>query len=231
MHEHLPYVFATLFTAFILVVCPGLLLCVYPTRVYAKLSYCISVRKQISVKIFVESIHSGFKDGLNGTRDYRMIPGVIILLALVFSLLVPTLPHYGFSGFSPITTGLIFFFASYIVSFLRPCKSLLMNLSISFHLLLMGVMSLSIALWWQDLMLDSEILASAIALLSVIPHALMVLWVGHKIVQGYNCYRLFAQIVLKMLNSMYQTCRCKTNKDDYSQLHQIPDAAEQQPLL
>ena len=230
-YEHLPYVFATLFTAFILVVCPGLLLCVYPTRVYAKLSRCISVRKQIAVKIFVESIHSGFKDGLNGTRDYRMIPGVIILLALVFSLLVPTLPQYGFGGFSPITTGLIFSFVSYIVSFLRPCKSLVMSMSISFHLLLMGVMSLSIALWWQDLMLDSEILASTIALLSVIPHALMVLWVGHKIVQGYNGYPRGAQVVLKMLKSMYQTCRCKTNRDDYSQLHQIPDAAEQQPLL
>ena len=95
----------------------------------------------------------------------------------------------------------------------------------------MGVMSLSIALWWQDLILDSEILASTIALLSVIPHALMVLWIGLKIVQGYNGYRLCAQIVLKMLKSMYQTCRCKTNKDDCSQLHQIPDAAEQQPLL
>ena len=141
-----------------------------------------------------------------------MIPGVIILLALVFSLLVPTLPHYGFGGFSPLTIGLIFVFVSYIVSFLRPCKSLLMNMSISFHLLLMGVISLSIALWWQDLILDSEILASAIALLSVIPHALMVLWVGHKIVQGYNGYRLCAQIVLKMLNSMYQTCRCRQIK-------------------
>ena len=84
--EHLPYVFATLFTAFILVVCPGLLLCVYPTRVYERFSRCISVRKQLAVKIFVESIHGGFKDGLNGTRDYRMIPGVIIPRIGVFTV-------------------------------------------------------------------------------------------------------------------------------------------------
>ena len=117
------------------------------------------------------------------------------------------LPHYGFGGFPPMTIGLIFSFASYIVSFLRPCKSLVMNMSISFHLLLMGVISLSIALWWQDLILDSEILASTIALLSVIPHALMVLWVGLKILQKYNCYPRGAQVVLTMLKSMYHACR------------------------
>ena len=231
--EHLPYVFATFFPLVILVVFPALLLCVYPTRVYEKFSCCISVRKQLAFKIFVESIHGGFKDGLNGTRDYRMIPGVTILLALVFTLCMSILPHYGFGGFSPLTIGLIFALASYIVSFLRPCKSLVMNMSISFHLLLMGVISLSIALWWQDLMLDSKIMASTIALLSVIPHLLMVLWVGHKIVPGYNCYTRGAQVVLKMLKSMYQTCkfRCKRNTDHYSQLHQVPDATEQQPLL
>ena len=83
--DHIPYVIVSFSLVFILVICPEFLLSIYPTRLYGKLSsQCLSSRKQLAIKILVETVNCGFKDGLNGTRDYRMIPGIMIMLALSY---------------------------------------------------------------------------------------------------------------------------------------------------
>ena len=228
--KHLPYLIISLALVFILAMCPALLLCLYPTRVYGKLSRYLSVRKQLAVKIFVETVHGEFKDGLNNTRDYRMIPGIIIISGLTYSLLMSILPHHGFSGFPPLTIGLIIVFVSFLVSYLHPCKSLLTNMSLSFHLLLISVMSLLIALWWQDLMLDTDILASTIVSISIIPHALMITWIGHYVLQKYNCCSHGVQVVQKVFNIVSEKCKRKTNHIHNSLLHEIANN-EEQPLL
>ena len=106
--DHIPYLIVSLSLVFILVVCPGFLISIYPTRLYGKLSaQCLSVRKQLAIKIFVETVNCGFKDGLNGTRDYRMIPGILILLTWTSSILMAVLPEYGFHGAQPIIFGMI----------------------------------------------------------------------------------------------------------------------------
>ena len=68
--EHIPYLVVAMVVCFLLAVCPALLLCLYPTRLYERLSRCCSPRKRIAIKTFVEALHSCFKNGLNGTRDY-----------------------------------------------------------------------------------------------------------------------------------------------------------------
>ena len=225
--KHFPYLFVSLVLVFILVMCPGLLIVIYPTRVYGKLSSCLSARKQLMITIFAETIHGDFKNGLNGTRDYRAIPGVFILLALAFSLLMSILPHFGFDGFPPLTIGFILACTSLLVSYLRPCKSLPTNMSLSFNLLLIGALSILTALWWQDLVLDTDVLAMVIVVGSVIPHVLILAWIGHCVLYKFNLYSRGAEAVLNVFRS---TCgRCQ-HKDD-SQLHAIVTSDEQQPLL
>ena len=135
-----PYLIMSLLFVLILVVCPGLLISLYPTRLYVKLSsQCLSARKQIAIKIFVETVNCGFKDGLNGTRDYRMIPGVLILLGLTYAILMSSLSLKNFNGLQPFTIGMIMILSAFLVSYLRPCKDLLTNMSLSLNLLLLGV--------------------------------------------------------------------------------------------
>ena len=56
--EHIPYLIVSLLFVFILVACPGLLISLYPTRLYVKLSsQCLSARKQLTIKIFVETVN------------------------------------------------------------------------------------------------------------------------------------------------------------------------------
>ena len=63
----------------IFVLLPSVVLLVYPTRIYKYFSKFISSRKQLAIMIFVEALNNCFKDGLNGTRDYRSFAGFMLL--------------------------------------------------------------------------------------------------------------------------------------------------------
>ena len=203
-HDHIPYLVISLSLVFFLVVCPGLLISIYPTRLYGKLSsQCLSARKQLAIKTFVETVNCGFKDGLNGIRDYRMIPGIMILLAFTFSKLMSVLPQRGFAGTPPLATGIIMILSSFLVSYLRPCKDLLTNIFLSFNLLLLGVLSFLTALWWQDMLLNSGLLASCIVTLTFIPHVMMLFWVLYRVLQRFNCLSCCVEFVQRQ--PLYQT--------------------------
>ena len=45
------------------------------------------------VKIFAETFQGCFNDGLGGTKDYRMIPGMIFLCAALVALAVSITSH------------------------------------------------------------------------------------------------------------------------------------------
>ena len=81
--EHILYILAAVVPFIFLVLIPSLLLCVYPTRIYRYLSQFVSARKRLAITAFAEALHVCFKDGLNGTRDYRALAGVLILGGVV----------------------------------------------------------------------------------------------------------------------------------------------------
>ena len=80
-----PYVLIAAFIGLSTSLIPSLLLCIYPTRVYRYLSRFLSARKRLAITAFAEALHSCFKDGLNGTRDYRALAGgQLFLIQLSF---------------------------------------------------------------------------------------------------------------------------------------------------
>ena len=83
--KHLVYVVVALIPFTLLVLIPSFLLLIYPTRIYRYLSRCLSARKRLAITAYVEAIHNCFKDGLNGTRDYRWFPGALVLTAIIAS--------------------------------------------------------------------------------------------------------------------------------------------------
>ena len=231
--DHIPYMIVSFSLVFILVICPGFLLSIYPTTLYGKLSsQCLSSRKQLAIKIFVETVNCGFKDGLNGTRDYRMIPGIMIMLALSYSILMSVLPGHAFNGAQPIITGIVIILSSFLVLYLCPCKDLLTNMSLSFNLLLLGFLSFLTAFFWQDMLLNSELLASLIITLTFIPHGMMLFWVLYCVLQRFNCLSHCAEFVQRQ--PLYQTLLSFTS--DRIRLQQTAadtsgDDTESQPLL
>ena len=63
---------------------PVLILVVYPTSLYRKISHWISPKWRLRIKTYVETFNGCFKDGTNGTRDYRSLPGWGLLLSCPF---------------------------------------------------------------------------------------------------------------------------------------------------
>ena len=88
--EHLPFALVAIFIAFLFIVLPILLLCVYPCRCFQRcLNYC-NLRVP-ALHIFMDTFQGHFKDGTNGTRDCRyfaamyLILRVVVYVSLVFS--------------------------------------------------------------------------------------------------------------------------------------------------
>ena len=74
---------------------PLLILVVYPTSLYRKISHWISPKWRLRIKIYVETFQGSLKDGTNGTKDFRSLSGwIIILLGVVPQLLGVTIYHY-----------------------------------------------------------------------------------------------------------------------------------------
>ena len=112
---------------------PLLILVVYPTSLYRKISHWISQKWRLRIKTYVEIFHSSFKDGTNGTRDYRSLSGWIFLLLgffpqfliAIFALATPDKQWSIFLFSYPVA---ILYGASAILStFLQPYKDKLSN--------------------------------------------------------------------------------------------------------
>ena len=82
--EHLPFALLALTLLLLLVVLPMLLLFLYPLRCFQHLLNRLHLNSH-ALRTFMDVFQGTFKDGTNGTRDYRSFSG---LLLLIESLLV-----------------------------------------------------------------------------------------------------------------------------------------------
>ena len=80
---HLPFALSAILVLSTLVAIPPLLLLLYPTRIFQKcLGHC-----RISwhpLHAFVDTFQGYYKNGTNGTRDYRSFAGMYLILRIVF---------------------------------------------------------------------------------------------------------------------------------------------------
>ena len=80
------YAFAGYIPLVIFGILPSLVLFLHPNRWFQKLlRYCCRPRKRIILNIFVETFWSGFRDGLDGGRDYRRLypMTMIVIVGLI----------------------------------------------------------------------------------------------------------------------------------------------------
>ena len=108
--EHIPYLVVAVVVCFLMAICPALLLCLYPTRLYEKFSRFWSPRKRIAIKAFTEAIHSCFKNGLNGSRDYRAVAGFLKLAPLLYTAVQLAVTHMVPHHITDMVIGVLFLF-------------------------------------------------------------------------------------------------------------------------
>lgn len=179
------YIIAVTAIFFFLGIIPSLLLVLYPTKV--TLRKCFSPRCLIVLNTFVEAFQGPFKNGCNGTRDFRIVPGVVgcLVLALtMFSCIQHVVSHdscYVLLGLSACLG-----ISSVLCAYARPCKSSIANVSLVFHCMWMAGYAMIIALWNIALSVDSKVLMVLLGTCSPLPHIMMALWMLYVLGKGFQ---------------------------------------------
>ena len=194
---YLLYFLVVLVFMLFLGVLPTLLLCIYSVKLFRrKLANCFSQRVQIALTIFVDTFQGTFKDGLNGTRDYRSLPAVFAL-SVMLSAIVAAIVHTISLSLIPVST-VILVLASILTAWTRPCKTSSTNISLSFHMVWMA----AIAILLEHYILDNgEINTTPAVLLAValpVPHILMLIWVAYNILHRINCLKLTCKRIARL---------------------------------
>ena len=175
--EHILYFLLALIQCLFLVFLPSLLLFLYPTRLYRWISQFISVRKQLAITTFVEALNHCFKDGLNGTGDYRALAGFLIVGIPTVSLLMWVIA-------TSFPAGSFYLLAIPWLSFLlinfRPFKSTIANISVHFYCVLFLIFVIAYRYW----MLRGTMLWQTFSFLLPISHVSVLLWALYNLV----CY-------------------------------------------
>ena len=169
-HEHILYFLLVLIQCLFLVFLPSLLLFLYPTRLYRWISQFISARKQLAITTFVEALNHCFKDGLNGTGDYRALAGFLIVGIPTFSLLLWVIGMSFSGGLFYLIVVVWFLFP--LIFYFRPFKSTIANMSVGFYSVLFSIFVIAYEYW----VLRGTLLRQMFSFLLPISHAPVLLW-------------------------------------------------------
>ena len=182
-HKMIAYFIIVMTLLFFLGILPSLFLLFYPTKIFrAKLETCFSQRCLIGLNTFMETFQGPLKNGCNGTRDFRIIPGLIgcsVLIYTVFSCIHHVVSHDSSYFLLALSTALAA--ASVLTAYLRPCKSSLANLSITFHCMWMAGFAMIISLWNIAPSVQSSVLMVLVGVCPPLPHLLMAIWLLHML--------------------------------------------------
>ena len=76
---HAPYAVLGLFGGITTIILPLVLVLIYPTRVFTKLIGCCGLRRWHMIRTFMEVFVGSYKDGTEGSRDYRLTAGLYLI--------------------------------------------------------------------------------------------------------------------------------------------------------
>ena len=116
-------------TLLLVILSPTLVLIAYPTKLFRKLQNSLSSRTNLAIQAFVSPFQGCFKDGTNGTRDYRALSGGILAILLLMMWFCKSV--YSFVARDPVislqVSIVIYISFSVCVAALRPYKSDIAN--------------------------------------------------------------------------------------------------------
>ena len=127
---HLPYALLAICVSTTFVVLPCLLLVVYPLRLFQQCLNCCGI-KWHAIHAFADAFNGCYKDGTNGTRDYRCFAGFYLIQRILIFLtnVFPFSNRYRIGELWLIISSFIFIFVS-------PYKNRVFNFFDSFGLMI-----------------------------------------------------------------------------------------------
>ena len=175
-HQHVLYALIALVPVVFLTLIPSVLLILYPTRLYSRyLSRCLSARIRLAITTFAEALHKCFKDGLNGTRDYRMLAGLLFTVPVLCGITRELIVACGYTLIiSDMVTSVLFLF---LFAYVQPCKQPIANFSLSLSAFLSFIVCFGYYLWIRSPFTSTHSLQVTIIFVPIVFHAFMFLWI------------------------------------------------------
>ena len=138
--QHIPYAVFALFILVVFVLLPPLLLLLYPTRLFKKCLYCCGFQRWDILHVVADIFHGWYKDGTEGTRDFRAISALNFLLRIALSSVYILLLFHSYYpyGWYFISLSHVFLAAFFLVA--KPYKKKWMNYIDGLLILWIGVL-------------------------------------------------------------------------------------------
>ena len=141
-----PY-FIPLLIVFIIAQLPTLLLLLYPIKAFRRLLTCCGSSRYHAIYVFIDTFQGHYKDGTNGSRDYRAASSISFLLKILFCLILSNghlrygVPSHSFYS---ISLAYILVIVSLFYGIIQPCKKKYMNVIESVVYCAVGLILLSL---------------------------------------------------------------------------------------
>ena len=219
--QHLPYAITAITLLFLLGFCPTLFLCLYSTRLFTK-CFRLSPRKQLLLHTFADTFHCCYKDGLNGSYDFRFLSPAPMVLSL--SMVLVSF-HPNASGTNVNLSYRLFYSAfflvlSIVIAYVKPYKSGYLNFSLSFHSAILGFEACAIVIWMESHIISPQLVAQVFTVLASLPHLFALMTAVYYIL---NRIRLTRQMIQMSFRKISAVCCCTNRKDS---LEPLPDRLE-----
>ena len=120
---------------------PSLLLIIFPTRLFNKVSQYLKPRWIVSIKIFVDTFNGCYKDGTDGTRDYRAVSGYILALCILLPSLEIIMALRNMITFLPSLYITLFIILAILFAAMRPYRHTAANISLVALLAIMALLN------------------------------------------------------------------------------------------
>ena len=210
----------------IFILSPTILLILYPTRLFRRCVVCCRFRRWHALHMFVESFQGQYKDGTNGTRDFRMVSASFLILR---TLIITTFLNRNY--YNSTSSYQIGMFASFscFYAIARPYKLNSMTTVDILILFLVEMLSL-VTINSSPKYFTYDILI--VTLLLGVPHMVLIFYICHKLAKKAG----ITQYLRRKYKTFVQAIRnTETDVESESDTGSLPDRlinpGEYEPLL
>lgn len=113
----------------ITVLLPSVTLCLYPAKVCRKVFFCCKRHSSHTLRVFVETFQGHYKDGTNGTRDFRAVSSLVFILRMLTTIVLYPLNARSGPPAHSISITLVYFLVilALFYAIVQPCKEKCVN--------------------------------------------------------------------------------------------------------
>ena len=181
---------------------PIVLLILYPTRIFRKCITCCGFRRWHALLTFMEAFQGHYKDGTNGTWDFRMVSALYLIFRCLNVLSFFDSHSNSIHAFTWLRSSILFVSTSLFFAIIRPYKVNYFNAIDSFLLVILGFLHLicQFVLYLPN-QKNSHIVRVGGLLIVGFPHAALMLYILYIILKKtkvLHCLKKKYQRLLSM---------------------------------